>query len=378
MKPMEIQLKSVTIRDVAQSYQDNGQGGVVGLDGKLNVRPAFQREFVYKDDQRAAVMNTIRKGFPLNVMYWAVNDDGTYEVLDGQQRTISFCQYVDGAYSIDIDGHPKGFQNLTPTQKQQILDYPLMVYVCRGTQEQKLDWFETINIAGLKLTPQELRNAAYVGPWLSHAKSIFSKPTGAANQLASKHHNTDVLRQGLLELALKWISEGKIAHYMAGHQHDPNANELWTYFRNVIEWAKATFPVWRKEMRSVQWGPLYDKYGNTLYDTDTLEAEVKKLMVDDDVTKKRGIYPYVLDGDVRHLSIRAFTDQQKRKAYEEQSGRCGNGTNCLTPGNSNGKMTFQLTDMHADHKVPWTKGGKTEQTNCRMLCIPCNLNKGAA
>jgi len=376
MSAMDITLKPVTIRDVVAGYEDNGQGGVVALGGKLNVRPAYQREFVYDDDQRAAVMKTIRKRFPLNVMYWADNGDGTYEVLDGQQRTISFCQYVDGDYSIDVDGNPKGFFNLTPTQQEEILDYELLVYVCEGSQEQKLDWFETINIAGLKLTDQELRNAAYVGPWLSHAKSIFSKANGAANQLASKHHNADVLRQGLLELALKWISGGKVGQYMADHQHDPNANELWTYFRNVIEWAQATFPTWRKEMRAVAWGPLYDKFGKALHDTDALEAQVKKLMADDDVTKKRGIYPYVLDGDVRHLSIRAFTDQQKREAYERQNGHCGNGKHCLTPGNADGQQVFELEAMHGDHMIPWSKGGRTEASNCRMLCVPCNLNKG--
>jgi hypothetical protein len=375
---MKIELKPVTIREVAEGYLDNDEGGVVGLEGNLNIRPKYQREFVYDEVMRAAVLGTIRKGFPLNVIYWALNADGTYEMLDGQQRTISFCQYVDGEFSIMVDGHPKYFHNLTQPQKEQILDYPLMVYVCDGDEDQKLDWFKTINIAGLKLEPQELRNAVYTGPWLTHAKSIFSRTNGAANKLSDKYQRVDVNRQGLLELALKWASNGRIEQHMADHQHDPNANGLWTYFRNVIEWAQATFPTWRKEMRSVPWGPLYDKFGTTMYDTHALETQVKKLMADDDVTKKRGIYPYVLDGDVRNLSIRAFTDQQKREAYERQDGKCASGTGCLTPGNDTGQKVFDLTEMHADHMVPWTKGGRTEASNCQMLCVPCNLNKGGS
>lgn len=217
---MKIEIKRVTVRDVAKNYRDNNEEGVVGYDGKLNVRPKYQREFIYSVKQRDAVLATIRKGFPLNVMYWAVNEDGTYEVLDGQQRTISFCQYAAGDFSIDVDGHPMAIHNLTQPQRDQILDYELMVYVCDGNDQDKLDWFRTINIAGAELTAQELRNAVYTGPWLTHAKSIFSKTGCAAYGLSSKYITSNTLRQELLEKALKWKSDGKIEQYMSDHQHD--------------------------------------------------------------------------------------------------------------------------------------------------------------
>lgn len=86
---MKIQLKEIPVCEVAQNFVNNEEEGVIGYDGKLNIRPKYQREFIYKDAQRDAVIDTVRKDFPLNVMYWAVNEDGTYEVLDGQQRTIS-------------------------------------------------------------------------------------------------------------------------------------------------------------------------------------------------------------------------------------------------------------------------------------------------
>ena len=96
---MKITLTKITVRDLVEDYHDDGEGGVRGYGGKLDIRPPFQREFVYKDKQRDAVIETINKGFPLNVMYWAVRQDGTYEVIDGQQRTISVAQYVKGDYS---------------------------------------------------------------------------------------------------------------------------------------------------------------------------------------------------------------------------------------------------------------------------------------
>lgn len=373
---MKIQLIPVTVREVAEGYLDNNEGGVVGYGGKLNIRPKFQREFVYDDKKRNAVMDTIRKNFPLNVIYWALNEDGTYEVLDGQQRTISFCQYVAGDYSIDVNGHPMAFHNLTQPQKDQILDYELMVYVCEGNEQQKLDWFKVINIAGEKLTDQELRNAVYTGPWLSHAKSIFSKTNGPAYGLSSKYVTGKPIRQELLEKALKWISGGQVDQYMADHQHNPNANELWTYFRNVVEWVAATFTTYRSEMKGIEWGPLYDRFKDELYDTDELEGRVAELMQDRDVTKPKGIYAYLLTGEEKQLNIRQFDPAERRAAYERQKGKCFNGTKCLTPGNAGGDKRFDITEMEADHITPWSKGGKTNEANCQMLCLPCNRTKG--
>ena len=206
---MKIELKPLTVRDVAENYRDNDEDGVIGYDGKLNIRPKYQREFVYNAEQRNAVLETIRKGFPLNVMYWAVNEDGTFEVLDGQQRTISFCQYVAGDFSINIDVRPPAFHNLTQPQKDQFLCYELMVYVCEGNERDKLDSFRTVNIAGVELTDQELRNAVYSGPRVTHAKSIFSKTNGPAYGLASKYVNGSPIRQEILEKALKWTSAGR-------------------------------------------------------------------------------------------------------------------------------------------------------------------------
>ena len=311
---MKIELHEITVREVAEKYVDNAEEGVVGYNGKLNIRPKYQREFVYDEKKRNAVMDTIRKDFPLNVMYWVKNEDGTFEVLDGQQRTISFCQYVNGDFSIDN----RAFHNLTNTEKEQILNYKLMVYFCEGNDKEKLDWFKIINIAGEKLTDQELRNAVYTGTWLTNAKSIFSKSNCAAYLLSKDYVNGSPIRQEILETALSWISNGEIEKYMSIHQHDPNANELWTYFRNVIEWVQLTFTTYRKEMKGIDWGGLYDEFKGNLFDTEKLEQEIQTLMMDDDVTNKKGIYSYVLTRNEKHLNIRAFTPNQKREAYERQ------------------------------------------------------------
>ena len=359
---MNIKLHEITVRDVAEGYVDNAEEGVVGYGGRLNIRPKYQREFIYDVEKRNAVLDTIRKGFPLNVMYWVKNDDGTFEVLDGQQRTISFCQYVNSDFSIDN----RFFHNLTETERNQILDYKLMIYFCEGNDKEKLDWFRIINIAGMKLTDQELRNAVYTGPWLSHAKTIFSKSNCAAYLLAKDYVPGSPIRQELLETAIRWKSKGEIEKYMAEHQHDPNANALWIYFKSVIDWVKLTFPKYRREMKGIDWGGLYDQFGGDTLDTADLERQIETLMMDDDVTSKKGIYTYVLTRDERHLNIRAFTPAQRRSAYERQKGKC---TICRKP--------FQEAEMEADHITPWSEGGRTEPRNCQMLCRECNRRKGA-
>ncbi len=360
---MKIELNQIPVRKVIEGYKDSAEEGVVAYSGKLDIRPKYQREFVYNPKQRNAVMHTVTHKFPLNVMYWIEGGTGSYEVLDGQQRTLSICQYVNGDYSIN----DRYFHNLTEEEKDQILDYELMVYFCDGTDKERIQWFEVINTAGEKLTPQELLNAVYTGPWLSDAKLKFSKTGCAAYGLANDGGallTGSPIRQEYLETALSWINDGAVADYMAKHQHDKDANELWAYFQNVIAWVREIFPNYRKEMAHVNWGELYNQFKDEKLNADKLEKEVAQLMQDEDVSKKSGIYPYILTGDERHLSIRAFNDKMKREAYERQKGIC---VHC--------KEKFEIGEMEADHIKPWHEGGKTIAENCQMLCKQCNRTK---
>lgn len=131
---MKITLHTIKVRDLVNGYADNDENGVVGYGGKLDIRPPYQREFCYNDNQQQAVMDTVTKNFPLNTMYWVVREDGRYEVLDGQQRTISICRYVNGNFSHNM----RYFTNLQPDEKEQILNYDLQVYFCEGSESEKL------------------------------------------------------------------------------------------------------------------------------------------------------------------------------------------------------------------------------------------------
>lgn len=362
---MKIKLKEITVRELVKNYENNDiENGVIGYNGKLNIRPKYQREYIYDDIHRNKVIETVQQNFPLNVMYWAVNDDGTFEVLDGQQRTISICDYVVSKFSIN----DRYFTNLEDDEKEKILNYKLMVYICEGSSSEKLSWFETINIAGLVLTQQELLNAIFTGTWLSDAKRYFSKRGCAAYQIGNNYITAKPERQEYLEKALKWISNNQIKKYMSEHQNNPTAIELWNYFNNVTNWIKATFIVYRKkEMKGLDWGFLYNEFKNEILDPQQIEEEISVLMQDEDVTNKKGIYKYILTRETKYLSLRVFDDKQKREAYERQKGIC---PKCTPPNNH-----YEINGMEADHITPWSKGGKTTASNCQMLCKSCNRKK---
>ncbi len=357
---MKIKLKKITVRELTDGYKDKQESGVVGYDGKLDIRPPYQREFIYGDKQRDAVIDTINNGFPLNVMYWAVREDGCYEVIDGQQRTISISQYVNS----DFTFNNKYFHNLKDEEQNKMLDYELMVYLCSGEDREKLKWFETINIAGAKLSKQELRNAVYSGSWVTDAKIYFSKSGCIAHSKGSKYLDGKLIRQEYLETAIKWIHNNEIEQYMAKHQHDMSAKELWLYFEKVIDWTQEVFPTYRKQMKAVQWGWLYNKFKDHKFDANKFEVEVEKMMHDKDVTSKKGIYEYLLTGEEKHLNIRAFDEEQKMEAYKNQKGIC---VKC--------EKNFELNEMEADHIKPWHEGGKTILDNCQMLCKDDNRRK---
>ena len=357
---MIIDLKQITVKELSEKYEDNAEEGVFGYGGKLDIRPPYQREFIYKDVQRDAVIDTITQKYPLNVMYWAVREDGNFEIIDGQQRTISICQYIAGDFSYNS----RYFDNLQNDEQNKILNYKLMIYQCSGTDSEKLNWFKIINIAGEQLTSQELKNAVYSGSWVSDAKRYFSKTGCVAYEIARDYMDGKPIRQEYFETAIKWISKNNISEYMAIHQCDKDATMLWQYFENVINWVEQTFKKKHDVMKKVNWGSLYDEFKDTKLDLDYITETVEQLFLDEDVSNNGGIYSYILTKKEKYLNIRAFHEQIKLRVYESQNQKC---KEC--------GETFELSEMEADHITPWHEGGKTIEENCQLLCKYDNRRK---
>lgn len=370
---MKIEPKQIKVREVFDSYADNGDDGVFAYGGRLAIRPPYQREFVYDNVQAEAVIQTVLKGFPLNVMYWVKVGNEQYEVLDGQQRTLSVMQYLKHQFPITIDGNKYYWDALPDDKYSAIMNYDFMVYICEGNESEKLEWFKVVNIAGEKLTDQELRNSVYTGAWLSDAKKYFSKRNCAAKGLSDKYITGDPNRQELLEKALKGICEAQglkdITEYMAAHKSDPDADELWQYFQDVIHWVQKIFAQYYLDMKGLDWCHLYNSYRMHTYNTSEIKSEAKRLHEDEDVQKPKGIYEYLLCRDRdpfagRLLNLRAFDKRDKMAAYSKQEGIC---PIC--------GQYFEFEEMEGDHIKPWSKGGHTTPDNCQMLCKDCNGKK---
>lgn len=393
---MEVTRIKVTVRELTEGYTDytdtDIEKGVFAYNGKLCVRPAFQRSFVYNREQENEVIKTVMQGFPLNIMYWIPEEDRSYSCMDGQQRTISLCKFVNGLSNFETswfsdDGSKRNyaFVNLRhqyPELIERFLDYELEVYICRGSKEEQMAWFRTINLGSEKLYPQELRNAYYTGKWLYDAKKYFSRANSSSTAKTpaelicgdgKKYSNKNPNRQELLEQVISWYIDSKedadICEYMAQHQFDNDASEIINYWNNVINWVKAMFDNdYSSSMASINWGTLYNKYYSDDFDTE----EVAKLFHEYKQYKDEGeldvsiskIVEFTISKDEKLLKPRAFTPAMRNVLYNRQKGYCGE---C-------GKH-FELKDMQAHHIIPYYNGGKTILENGVLLCKECHKQK---
>jgi len=341
--------------------EDNTTGQVTSMNGRLNIRPAYQREFVWDKGadnggkKQIALIDSILNGYPINVMYFVktdVNQDGEdmYEVLDGQQRIITMCHFRENRFGLS-DGTQ--YDGLTDNTKFNNFD-TFTVYICEAdTLEEKLNWFERVNTAGEPLSKQEMRSAIACGEGTTRAKKYFvsTRETNGTNaysfDIQSGRPAKDYIsrawdRQDVYEQVVTWFINSKkdddILSFMKNNRNDvAKAEEMFEYYKNVIKWIKRLFPTYNPDMKKVDWGFLYNKYHENMAMTSrVLEEQVKYLRQDvgngdnDHLKSTKGIYEYVLaiaNGEnprdaLKYLEPRIFSDKDKRAQYERQRHVC--------------------------------------------------------
>lgn len=377
-----------TVGDVCKGfiYDQNEGKGLFGLDGQLVIQPEYQRNYIYGGTGKdVAVVESLLKGYPLGLIYFVKNEDGKLEVLDGQQRITSFARFVNNSwpFSVEVNGKPHHFESLEPDLQRKIVDAPLTIYVCEGEPSEIQEWFRTINMQGVPLVPQELRNAAYHGPFVTLARQWFSNAGNANMKRWLTCVKGDPKRQDVLEEALKWVSDGHIEEYMAAHRHDENIDELRKYFDTVLDWIDNLFEYTGPEMRGQDWGRLYRTYHGKGYAKDAFNERIEQLIGDPCVQDKRGVIEYVLGGeqDNRLLNVRVFIDSVKQRVYNRQTAEArskgeSNCPLCALGHDANAKRIYKITEMDADHVAAWSRGGATTEDNCQMLCKTHNRAKG--
>ncbi len=384
---MDTTLRTYTVEQIVEGfvYNELEGKGLFGLAGRLTIQPEYQRNYIYAEAKReAGVIDSLLKGYPLGLLYFNQLPDGQLEVLDGQQRITSFGRFVTNKFAI-VDGNDmqQYFHGLPDDQKKQILRSELLVYECSGSETEIKDWFRTINIGGIELNAQEIRNAVYSGPFVTAGKAEFSNRQNANIQKWSAYINGAANRQQIWEEALEWVSHGKIDDYMSKHRFDDNIKGVKTYFNTVLDWVESVFISVESEMRGLEWGRLYEQYHSTAYDPEAVEAEVRRLYGDDYVTNKRGVVEYILGGctEPKLLQVRVFDTATSRSAYEAQTDAAkdagiSNCPLCAAGSTTNRDKLWSFGAMQADHVTAWSKGGATDRSNCQMLCKTHNASKG--
>ena len=377
-----------TVGDVCKGFIfDRNEGkGLFGMDGQLIIQPEFQRNYIYGDGKRdVAVVESLLKGYPLGLIYFVLNKDGMYEVLDGQQRITSFARFVRNSWPFAVvrNGKPRYFDSLDEDDRNKIVNTKLTIYVCEGEPSEIQEWFETINIAGVPLVQQELRNAAYHGPFVTRAREVFSNTNNANMSRWKTYVKGDPKRQAILETALDWVSDGEIDKYMAAHRNDTNIDELQNHFDTVVDWVDSVFEYTGSEMCGIDWGRLYREFHKNAYSKAKVAERVDALLDDTQVGDKRGIFEYILGGeqDTSLLNVRVFDQKTKKAVYRKQTKEAeakgiSNCPLCAIGHDANAKRIYKETEMDADHVTAWSRGGATDESNCQMLCKTHNRAKG--
>ena len=379
-----------TIGDICQGFQYNEYEGkgLYGLSGKLTIQPEFQRHYLYAENggkKEVDVIQSVRNGYPLGLIYFSKVGEDRYEVLDGQQRITSLGRFITEKFAwIDQDGKPWYFTALNKDEQEKFLGTKLLIYVCEGTEKEIKDWFRTINIVGIPLNEQETLNAVYSGPFVTKAKEEFSNSNNTNINKWCHFIPGTAKRQDYLAAALDWVSKGHVEEYMAAHRFDEDINQLKAYFTSVIDWITSVFDFTpEREMCGLRWGELYERFHKTAYNPEDVSARARELYESYYVKEKKGIYEYILDGcqNTRLLNVRVFDEPTKKAVYALQTVLAkekgeSNCPLCAIGHDANHTKIWDLKDMDADHVTAWSKGGSTDIDNCQMLCKTHNRAKG--
>jgi hypothetical protein len=162
--PVTYRPESRTITDIANLYEDD----------KLNLEPGFQRQSVWNERDRARLIESMLRGYPLPAIFlYRREDQGRiiYDVIDGKQRIESILMFMGemrGRFATRVqlpEADQPGWLNwndLKRMHKQHLIeDYRIPVVEVDGEMGDIIDVFVRINSTGKALTKQEKRHARY-------------------------------------------------------------------------------------------------------------------------------------------------------------------------------------------------------------------------
>jgi len=140
--------------------------------GDLILDPLFQRRKVWEDSRASKLVESAILDVPLPIFYFAEEQDGRQEVIDGQQRLRAFFRYLDNEFELkSLKTLPelkrKRFRDLDKATQRKISKCALrtVIFKKESDEELRFEIFERLNTGAVPLNAQELRNCIYRGAY---------------------------------------------------------------------------------------------------------------------------------------------------------------------------------------------------------------------
>ena len=404
------QAKDFSIREFASMLQD----------GDLDLQPEYQRKYVATPKIASKLIESVIMDVPIPVIYLAEEQDGTYSVIDGQQRLTSFLSFINGKYpsgdTFKLTGlkvykelNRKTFSDLEKEHQNKIRKTTLHTIVIKkeSNEDVKFEIFERLNTGSIKLNEDEIRNTVYRGNYIKLLAELEESET-FHNVVQKDNYKKRMIYRGMI-LRFFAISEKSYLNYQPSMKQfcnkelrdnrfltDEKTKEYRNRFNDCIDLVKVVFgeTAFRryiptdKEREQGNWTTtrinmaLYDiqmcgfvnySKNEVLRNADFIREAMIELMINNrefidsiliqtsnkEVLKKRfKIWFEKLDEIIGNNGYeqRTFSYQLKKELFEKNPV-------CAI----SGQRILAIEDAEVDHIVPFSKGGKTEMDNAQLV-----------
>jgi len=392
-----------------------------GVQKRIDTNPDFQRPPVWTKGQKQFLIDTIIRNLDIPKLYWQKTEHNPdkYAVVDGQQRLRAIWEFQAGEYTVahdadPIDGHDiagKKYSDLPDELRVRFDTYPLDVVIVTDCEEDDVrDMFLRLQ-NGTPLKAQEKRNAM-PGKMRDFVKTLVKHKFFNNVGFANKRYTYDLIAAQCTLLEINGQScniKNADLNRMYEEQIDfdvngPKAKRI----KRVFDYLAKVFTEKTPELERFNVISLY-VLTSSLLDSFVIEAQPKNLATwfiefeqirredekrnaekrdpelivyhenisrstdSEESVKKRNevlmsrfflAYPDIEQKD----NQRDFSFGQRLAIYRRNKGICQVKIKC------NG-VKCDWDNWHADHKKPWSKGGKTTVENGQVACPTCNLAK---
>ena len=397
---------------------------------KLILQPDYQRKYVMKPQVASRLIESILLDIPLPIVYFAEEEDGSWSVIDGQQRLTSIISFVQGknlyddkpfkltSLNVMTELNRKSFSDLSNEQQEKILNTAIRSFVIKkeSNDDIKFEIFERLNTGSTPLNEDEIRNTVYRGKYMNLLKEL------EGNELFDKIVNKPNFKNRMLYkgMILRFFAfyEKTYLNYKPSmkqfcnkhikrfrNMDDEQISEYRQIFKDTISSIYSVFGenafrrmmkeegtnnyIWAKTRINMA---LYDiqMYSFSRYDKEQLirhADEIRDRMYDLMINNPdfiNAIEFKTSNTDMVNRRFRMWLDIMEdimKQDIETDNPRCFPDSIKSQLYNEDptcklcGQRILNYDDAHVDHIIPYSKGGLTVLENAQIAHRYCNQHK---